>query len=336
MACAENRLHVDTRVLVNLPAPPVGKTGWPWTADSRRPEDLDRPGFSWPLVTIVTPSFNQGGFIEETIRSVLLQDYPNLEYLVIDGASTDDTVQTLKKYEPWLSQWVSEPDRGQTHAINKGFRRARGEIVAWLNSDDTYEPHAIRSVVRHMVSNRATIAYGNCRLIDEAGRAIRAVVPPAVTYNSLLWFWTRPASTPPQPAIFFRRHVLEEVGLLDEALHYVMDYELWLRISRKYSFSYVDALLANYRIHSDSKTVSANEGFARERYQVSERYGRSEGVGYHLSFWSSHARYRVLVWRARLWSAMKRRRWLQPLTAVISKFISSNAARPPRLTTGTQ
>ena len=277
-------------------------------------------------MTIVTPSFNQGEFIEETIRSVLLQGYPNLEYLIIDGGSTDGTIETIKKYQPWLTHWVSEPDRGQTHAINKGFRRARGEIVAWLNSDDTYEPDAIRTAVDHMTSCGAAIVYGNCNLVDEAGRFSRIVVPPAVTYDSLLRFWRVPASTPPQPAIFFRRQVLAEVGPLDEALDYVMDYELWLRIARKHSFSYVDAVMANYRMHPESKTVSANSDFSRERYQVSERYGQPEGLRYRVSFWRSYACYQLRVWRSRAWRATKRRRWLKPLEWFISKFVSSHTA----------
>ena len=132
--------------LADLPAPPPGKTGWPWTAESPQLPDTMPDGRPWPRISIVTPSFNQGQFIEETIRSVLLQGYPNLEYLIIDGRSTDSAVEIIKKYEPWLRYWVSENDRGQAHAINKGLDRATGEIAAYLNSDDFYLQGALRHV----------------------------------------------------------------------------------------------------------------------------------------------------------------------------------------------
>src|SRR5262245_6770091 len=270
---------MDSPTVVTIPPPPPGKTGWPWTVERRLSPHPLPDGSNWPRVTIVTPSFNQGGFIEETIRSVLLQDYPDLEYLIIDGGSSDDTVQIIKKYEPWIHYWVSEPDRGQSHAINKGFERAQGEIVAWLNSDDTYEPHAIEIAVRHMVTRHAAIVYGNCNLVDQAGVPYQVVVPPAVTLDSLLRFWIN-FSTPPQPAIFFRRQVLEAVGLLDESLHYVMDYELWVRIARKYPFSYFDAAIGNYRMQRNSKTVSALDRMVRERYQVGRRHCAHEGLRY--------------------------------------------------------
>src|SRR5881392_2746444 len=122
--------------LVDLPAPPRGKTGWPWTAEAPSLPPLLPNCISWPRISIVTPSFNQGQYIEETIRSVLLQGYPNLEYVIIDGGGTDNTGEIIKKYEPWITYWESEKDRGQSHALNKGFKKATGDILAWLCSDD--------------------------------------------------------------------------------------------------------------------------------------------------------------------------------------------------------
>src|SRR5438309_6203079 len=129
-----------------LPPPPPNHTGWPWTEGAAPLGELMGDGSPWPRITIVTPSYNQGRFLEETIRSVLLQGYPNLEYMVIDAASTDESVEIIRKYERWLAYWVSEKDRGQTHAINKGLAKATGEIFSYLNSDDLLAPGALAAV----------------------------------------------------------------------------------------------------------------------------------------------------------------------------------------------
>src|SRR5512140_3007798 len=129
--------------LSELPTSPPGKTGWPWTEESPQMTDALPDGLPWPCVSIVTPSYNQAQFIEETIRSVLLQGYPDLEYIIIDGGSMDSSVEIIRKYELWLAYWVSEKDSGQSHAINKGMKTATGEVVAWLNSDDTLTPDAL-------------------------------------------------------------------------------------------------------------------------------------------------------------------------------------------------
>src|SRR5438105_6022991 len=132
--------------LSELPSPPLGKTDWPWTEDSNQSPGQKNHSNPWPKISIVTPSYNQGQFIEETIRSVLLQGYPDLEYIIIDGGSQDESVEIIKKYEPWLTYWVSEQDRGQSHAINKGFDRSTGLILGWLNSDDVLLPNALATV----------------------------------------------------------------------------------------------------------------------------------------------------------------------------------------------
>ena len=161
-------------VLPALPPPPAGKTGWPWTevgdprsgVRGRRTEDGPQTSETWPRLTVVTPSFNQGRFLEATIRSVLLQGYPNLEYMVIDGGSTDESVEVIRKYEPWLTYWVSEKDQGQAHAINKGMVRSTGEILAYLNSDDIYDEGALRRVGEHFVQTP------ECRLLVGATKLL--------------------------------------------------------------------------------------------------------------------------------------------------------------------
>jgi len=242
--------------LSELPPPPPGKTGWPWTEESPQLPETMPDGSSWPRVSIVTPSYNQAQFIEETIRSVLLQGYPNLEYIIIDGGSTDSSVGIIKKYEPWLSYWVSEVDRGQAEAVNKGWRRARGEILAYLNSDDTYLPQTVETVVSSFHEHQDVgMVYGDCNLIDEEGETIGPMPGEKFTLEKMLW-----RNVVPQPAAFIRRSVLERVGLLDENLHHCMDYDLWLRIALHFPVKHIPTILANFRLHSSSKTI-AQQGF---------------------------------------------------------------------------
>ena len=154
--------------LNELPPPLSEKTGWPWTEGSPKLTDHMTNGNRWPLVSIVTPSYNQGQFIEETIRSVLLQGYPNLEYIIIDGGSTDNSVEIIRKYEPWLAYWVSEPDNGQSEAINRGWSISQGDILAWLNSDDMYTQNAIQTAVSTLQRHpEMTMIYGDTNVINE-------------------------------------------------------------------------------------------------------------------------------------------------------------------------
>jgi glycosyltransferase involved in cell wall biosynthesis len=208
----------------------------------------------YPRLSIITPSCNQGNFLEQTIQSVLNQDYPNLEYIVVDGGSTDGSVDIIKKYESKLAYWVSEKDKGQSDAINKGFRRASGEILAWLNSDDCYLPGTLERVADFFSSYPAVdLVYGDLRLIDGVGRTIglRKVVP--YSYTLALYG----LSTIPQPSAFFRRRALDVVGLLDEELHYQMDIEFFLRFGNKgLNIKHLPVPLAMFRLHAQSKTVS--------------------------------------------------------------------------------
>jgi hypothetical protein len=220
-----------------------------------------------PLVSIVTPSYNHGRYIEETIQSVLNQDYPNLEYLVIDGGSSDNTVEILKKYEGRLT-WISEKDRGQADAINKGFRMARGEILAWLNSDDTYLPGAVHQAVRYLESHpEVAMLYGEGYHIDAEGEFIERYYTEPFDYRRLseVCFIC-------QPTVFFRAEVIATVGPLDVTLDYCMDYEYWMRIAKRFRIGYLEKDLANSRLHLDTKTLSKRVEVHQETLQVVKRH----------------------------------------------------------------
>lgn len=230
-----------------------------------------------PRITIVTPSYNQGRFIEETIQSVLSQGYPDLEYIVIDGGSTDETLSILKKYGREI-QWVSERDRGQAHAINKGLRMATGDVVAFLNSDDLYKPGALLSVGEFFALHpQAHWLTGRCCIIDEYGREIRR---PITLYKNL-WLSVRSYTILlvlnyiSQPATFWRRSVLDTVGYLNEDLCYTMDYEYWLRIGRLFRLWFIGRELACFRYHSFSKSSLSTRAQFDEELTVARCYTRS-------------------------------------------------------------
>jgi glycosyltransferase involved in cell wall biosynthesis len=217
--------------------------------------------------TIVTPSYNHAHFIERTIDSVLTQDHPDVEYIVMDGGSTDGTLEILQRYSNELT-WRSEADRGQSDAINKGLRLATGDIVAFLNSDDMYEPGALAAVARFFAQNQATQwAYGKCRIVDEHDREIRK---PITWYkNALLRRYSYrkllAENFISQPATFWRRRLHDELGYLNEDEHYVMDYELWLRLGQRYPAGVIGDYLASFRMYDASKSGSlANPQFKDE------------------------------------------------------------------------
>jgi GT2 family glycosyltransferase len=209
-------------------------------------------GAPWPRVTIVTPSYNQGRFLEETIRSVLLQGYPNLEYIVVDGGSTDESVDILRRYAPFLTYWVSEPDNGQSHAINKGLQRATGEILAYLNSDDLYSPNAIRTSVEFLHAHaESNLVYASARRIDAESVVREKVVPPEFGLRLLLAkCFIR------QPTVFFHRRLVDRVGPFDESLDYGMDYDFWLRCTAVTAPRRLRAFTAADRFHAGAKSGS--------------------------------------------------------------------------------
>lgn len=202
-----------------------------------------------PTFTIITPSYNQGRFIEETIKSVLSQTYPNIEYIIIDGGSNDDTVSIIKNYEKKIDYWVSEKDNGQTHAINKGLLKSTGEIIMWLNSDDVLLPGTIEKVVNLFLQNpEVNLIHGTALLFGDIKEQLKSAPKTDLTHRYLAYIPF------PQPASFFRRKLIEEQGLLDEKLHYAMDFDLLVRAVLNYNVLSVQDTLAKYRIHPASKT----------------------------------------------------------------------------------
>lgn len=208
---------------------PDDRFGWPWIdAPPFIPHTLSE-GTPWPKISIVTPSCNQAQFLEEAIRSVLLQGYPNLEYIVIDGGSTDGSVEIIKKYEPWLTYWVSEKDQGQAFAINKGFSKATGEITSWLSSDDIYLPGAFFYVAEIWINykNSSTLITGSKLKGNATLEEITREEQSPYTIQHLL-----EKCNLEQPATFFPLELFQRVGGIDEKYFMALDYDLWLRMTR--------------------------------------------------------------------------------------------------------
>lgn len=237
---------------------------------------------SLPKISIVTPSFNQGEFIEETILSVINQDYPNIEYIIIDGGSTDNTVEIIKKYEKKLAYWVSEKDSGQSEAINKGFKRATGDIVCWINSDDILMPGAIDKVVKHFENDQdLDFLNGYTLLID---------INSNILFNYFIlkqnkWYAKHGVYYLSQPSMFWKRHVFDTIGYLREDFHALMDKELLIRIFRSnFKIGHVEKILSAFRIHEGSKTGLKGKIWRNDSIQLYKLYGKEYGQNPNLVY----------------------------------------------------
>jgi hypothetical protein len=266
-----------------LPSPPDGKTGWPWNEAPEFVSSSPPEGGKWPKITIVSPSYNQGQFIEATIRSVLLQGYPELEYIVLDGGSTDQTVSVLEKYDPWIDYWQSQPDGGQSSAINAGFQKASGTLGTWLNSDDVFFPRTLRTVGRYFAEEPSCRFFtGDGVLTDEQLEEVQHMQRPN-SYSKRELLNYPGGQYLPQPSVFFDLALFEEVGGVQEDLHYTMDLDLWLRMRERARLYYLPERLSMTRKHANTKTHGNNQKALREAGAVIRHHAPSLASPYVLS-----------------------------------------------------
>lgn len=257
--------------LDQLPRASLNKEGWPWTEESKNVNEEPAPCIEFPSISIITPNLNQAKYIEETIRSVLLQGYPRIEYIIIDGGSTDGSLEIIKKYEKWLTYWASESDTGQSNALNKGFRKATGSITAWLNSDDTYEIESLTKVGTMFASRNAVdIIYGDGMVIDEDGAFLEIGKSRLINDHDDLGNFI--PNRVFQPSLFFRRKILDEIGFLDENLHYAMDVDFWIRAFPGHKAFYTENILSRFRLHQYGKTTASSIKFLQEELVLIGRY----------------------------------------------------------------
>jgi len=223
----------------------------------------------YPKISIVTVSYNQADYVEENIRSVIDQNYPNVEHIVIDAGSTDGTLDILARYDEQID-WTSEPDKGQSDGLNKGFRKASGDIIGWINSDDMLAPNALFRVANYFKDHPEEIAVvGDQEIIDAQGLPVSVTKSRAYSFEYLL----NHAQATTQNSLFFKRSVLDKTGYLDESLHYVMDHDLFIRISQVRQIPYLPVTLAGYRLQPASKTSQGTYKFSLELLKVRKKYG---------------------------------------------------------------
>jgi glycosyltransferase involved in cell wall biosynthesis len=218
-----------------------------------------------PLVSIITPSYNQGHFLEQTIQSVISQDYPNLEYIVMDGGSTDGSVEIIQRYADQIAYWVSKKDNGQGEAINAGFARATGKYIAWLNSDDVFLPGCIKKAVAVLEANpQAGMAFGQVEVINQQGKSISMFPPVSYRFEDMLSYQVMI----PQQAAFFRRSSLDQVGHLNTDLHFALDHDLFLRLGERFQILAIPDVMAQYRLSDINKGSISRSKWAAEFIQI--------------------------------------------------------------------
>jgi len=268
------------RLPPGFPIAPAGRQGWPWTEAVPPPAGNDLADRPWPRISVVIPSYNKAEYLEETLRSVLLQNYPALELIIIDGGSTDGTLEIISRYGPWIASWVSEADRGETHAINKGFARATGELVACLAADDLYSPGALATVARARLQHpEAGLIYGAGAKVDRDGGEVKEI--PYRPYDEKL---LRTRCYILEPTTFADRRLLLELGMWNESLLYAMDWEFWLRLSRRAPFVSLPQRLAMLRVYPETVTNTGGWARRRELAEIGRRHNGPLDKNW-LAFW---------------------------------------------------
>jgi len=305
-----------------FPPPPPGKSGWPWDLPAAPPD----PASPIPRISIIIPSFNLGRFIEETIRSIVLQQWPDLELIIVDGGSRDETVEVIQRYIPWISWWVSEPDGGQAEAINKGLTRATGDIVAWFNADDFFADGIFAAVADAWRRNPKAIYAAPVANFYERGRET-LIRPRGLTLENVIQYWTK-RSIWHDPGFFWSRAVVDAAGGPDASLHYAHDFDYLVRALQHAEVEYIDHVAAGFRLHQESKTVSMTEQMMAETAEVSRRYWHLvrdlDVEGFERSQYEARVRRgasKLLRGNAEglslLWGALKERPLVTPLRLAI-------------------
>lgn len=278
----------------DLPSPPGGRTGWPWTEQSTPLSPQMPDGRPWPSITVVMPSLNQAEFLEEAIRSVLLQGYPNLEFVIRDGGSTDGSTEIIRRYEPWITRWRSKPDGGQCRAINDAFESTSGDVFHWLCSDDILYPDALATVAREFAED------ATADVVCGWGK-IEFLLEPSKTFV-FRTDWERVRMMPfrntvPQQSCFVRRRALTRQPLLDEDLNYYMDYDLWCHLlAEGRTWRIVPRVLGSFRMYGENKTGQGGAHKLDELETIYRRY-RKEPVS--LAWWYRRTLLPVEVWTLR-------------------------------------
>ncbi|HJO92900.1 MAG TPA: glycosyltransferase family 2 protein [Victivallales bacterium] len=272
--------------LKDFPPAPTGKQGWPWSSNDEYPQYESKDN-NWPKVSIVMPSYNQGKFIEESIRSVLLQGYPNLEFIIIDAKSTDNSVEVIRKYEKFLTHWVSEPDKGQSNAINKGLKKCTGKLFNWHNSDDILTQNSIFSAVSAFKKYPdISFVHGYRIEINENSNSKKSVgenKDKNLKFTPGVSEALKNLKTGCQPGCLMRRSLVTKNGGIDENLHYVMDMDIHLRILLDSPCLYINTPLVFYRIHENIKSCEYSLERAKERLLIADKLIKNNKIPQNLT-----------------------------------------------------